>query len=96
MFFNLGLSRFVLKKDLKWEQIAGAMLVVAGVIAAAWPSESGGGVFAKVSLPGAPQGYEPRRAHHVAVRASARFDLFILFSSGLGDHVHQASTQLRA
>ena len=48
MFFNLGLSRFVLKKDLKWEQIAGAMLVVAGVIAAAWPSESGGGVFAKV------------------------------------------------
>ena len=50
MFFNLGLSRFVLKKDLKWEQIAGAMLVVAGVIAAAWPSESGGGVFAQVRL----------------------------------------------
>ena len=48
MFFNLGLSRFVLKKDLKWEQIAGAMLVVAGVIAAAWPSDSGSSVFAQV------------------------------------------------
>ena len=50
MFFNLGLSRFVLKKELKWEQIAGACLVVAGVIAAAWPSETGGSVFAQVRV----------------------------------------------
>ena len=50
MFFNLGLSRFVLKKELKWEQIAGACLVVAGVIAAAWPSETGGSVFAQARV----------------------------------------------
>ena len=48
MFFNLGLSYFVLKKDLKWEQIGGACLVVAGVLAAAWPSDSGPSVFAQV------------------------------------------------
>jgi hypothetical protein len=47
MFFNLGLSYFVLKKDLKWEQIGGACLVVAGVLAAAWPSDSGTSVFAQ-------------------------------------------------
>ena len=48
MFFNLGLSYFVLKKDLKWEQVAGACLVVAGVLAAAWPSDSGPSIFAQV------------------------------------------------
>lgn len=48
MFFNLFLTYTVLHKSLAKEQIAGALLVVAGVVLAAWPSDSGASVFSDV------------------------------------------------
>jgi drug/metabolite transporter (DMT)-like permease len=45
MFWNLTLSKFYLKKNLLWQQIAGAVAVVTGVIVAAFPANGGPGLF---------------------------------------------------
>ena len=48
LFFNLGLSWLVLRKDIRWEQVAGVLLVASGVAAAAWPGDAGASVFQQV------------------------------------------------
>lgn len=45
MFWNLTLNKFYLKKDLLWQQIAGAIAVVVGVCFAAFPTNGGPGLF---------------------------------------------------
>lgn len=50
MFWNLTLSKFYLKKNLLWQQIAGAVTVVAGVIIAAFPVNGGPGLFSGVPI----------------------------------------------
>lgn len=48
MFWNLTFSKFVLKKQLQWQQLLGAAAVVVGVCIAAFPADGGPGLLAGV------------------------------------------------
>lgn len=48
MFWNLTFSKFVLKKQLQWQQLAGAAAVVLGVCIGAFPADGGPGLLAGV------------------------------------------------
>lgn len=49
VFWQVLLARFMLRKQLGRTQLAGVLLVVVGVILAAWPSKGAGSVLANVS-----------------------------------------------
>ncbi len=51
MFWNLTFTKFVLKKDLQWQQIVGALAVVLGVCTAAFPADGGPGLLSGVRVP---------------------------------------------
>lgn len=50
MFWNLTFSKFVLKKQLQWQQLLGAAAVVVGVCIAAFPADGGPGLLAGVPM----------------------------------------------
>ena len=50
MFWNLGFSSIILRKKLAWQQIVGALAVVAGVCIAALPEDGGTGILSGVRI----------------------------------------------
>jgi hypothetical protein len=49
LFWQVLLARFMLGKHLGSTQVGGVLLVVAGVVMAAWPAKGAGSVLANVS-----------------------------------------------
>ena len=64
MFWNLGLSKLVLRKRLAWQQVVGGAAVVAGVCLAALPADGGTSVFSGVCSPLYPEMYPHRMIQH--------------------------------